>query len=133
MIYKKRHLFIILPNGKQLCFPEAQLRTNKWGKPEMIYKQELFGKWVTSSTYGAKVLENIAQAISRELLAEAILKLEDEQFPVVLHVHDEIVCEVPDDGTKTLEAMETIMKQPNSWAKGLPLEVEGFSSRRYRK
>lgn len=133
MVYKKRHLFIILPNGKQLCFPEAQLRTNKFGKPEMIYKQELFGKWVTSSTYGAKILENMAQAISRELLAEAIIKLEDRGFPVVLHVHDEIVCEVSDDGTKTLETMETIMKQPNPWAKGLPLEVEGFTSKRYRK
>lgn len=133
MVYTKSHLFIILPNGKQLCFPNIVVRKNAWDKPEVTYMQEVYGKWCRSSTYGAKLLENLAQAISRELLAEAMLKLEEAGYPVVLHVHDEIVCEVPENGDKTLEGMEHIMVSANSWAKGLPLAVEGFESKRYRK
>jgi len=132
-VYTKKHLFVILPNGKQLCFPQVALRLNRWDRQEVTYMQEVYGKWCVSSTYGAKLLENLAQAISRELLAEAMVKLEASGFPVVMHVHDEIVCEVPVNSDKTLEAMEEIMISPNQWAKGLPLDVEGFTSRRYRK
>lgn len=132
LIYKKSHLFIILPNGKQLCFPQVKLRRNDWGNLELTYMQEVYGKWVRTSTYGGKILENLAQAISREILAEAIVKLEVEGFKVVMHVHDEIVCEEYKDANR-LETMEEIMITSSPWAENLPLQVESFISERYRK
>lgn len=131
--YHKGYLYIRLPNNKLLTYPDVKLRTGSWGKPEISYKENFYGKWGRTSTYGAKLVENICQAVSRELLAEAIDRLEKAGYPVVLHVHDEIVCEVPIDGDQTLEEMEEIMVQDTGWNRGLPLDTEGFECYRYRK
>ncbi len=75
--------------------------------------------------------ENIVQAVCRDLLADALVRLEAAGLPVVLHVHDEIVCEV--DTPEQLEEMKEVMRQAPKWAEGLPLEVEGYVATRYRK
>ena len=89
-------------------------------------------KWTRQRTYPAKLVENLVQAIARDLLAEAMLRLSQQGFSIVMTVHDEIVCEefVDDD---LLREFETTMKQVPTWAKGCPINVECFASERYKK
>ncbi len=79
-------------------------------------------------TYGGSLVENATQAIARDLLAEALVRLDDAGIPVVGHVHDEVIAE-----TTELEAVTRIMTQVPSWAEGLPIDGEGFVTDRYRK
>lgn len=88
-------------------------------------------KWRRLDTYGGKLFENIVQAVSRDILAGAIPKLELSDFPIVLTVHDEIVSETEPD--KTLEEMIKIMCARPSWAADLPIAAEGWQGQRYRK
>lgn len=88
-------------------------------------------KWKRLDTYGGKLFENIVQAVSRDIMARAIPSLELMGFPVVLTVHDEIVCEVTPD--KTLDEMIHIMTMTAPWALDLPIRADGWRGHRYRK
>jgi DNA polymerase len=91
-------------------------------------------KWVETHTYGGKLAENVTQAIARDLLAQAMLALENEGYDVVLHVHDEIVVEVNEKAPAgAASEVFRIMAQVPTWAEGLPIAVEGWRGRRYRK
>jgi len=131
--YHNGFLYCRLPNNKLLTYPEVKLRKNSWGNAEITYKENFYGKWARTSTYGGKLVENICQAISRELLAEAMVQLEKAGYPVVGHIHDEIICEVPIDGKQTLKEMSKIMCTNSKWNKDFPLATEGFETQRYRK
>jgi DNA polymerase len=89
--------------------------------------------WVDLETYGGKLTENVVQAVARDILANAIINLEDAGYPVVLHVHDEIIAEVPRD-TKSLEEFEQIMSKMPDWAHDWPVKAQGgWRGERYRK
>lgn len=90
------------------------------------------GKWVETDTYGGKLSENITQAICRDLLAAAIIRCEAGGFPVVLHVHDEVVAEVKQDGGD-LKYFEQLCAVTPAWAEGLPVAAAGWRGKRYRK
>ena len=79
------------------------------------------------------MVENITQAVSCDLLCEALLKLESHGFETVLTVHDEAITEAPDSPEFSLELMEALMTDLPEWAKGLPLAAAGFEAKRYRK
>jgi DNA polymerase len=124
-----RYAYIELPNGRRLYYAEPEMTADGvryWGRN--IYKG---GAWDRVSTYGGKTAENIVQAFSRDILAAAMIRLEDAGFPLVLQVHDEIVSEA--DGIHLLDDLKSIMLQTPSWAEGLPIDVEVFQSHRYRK
>lgn len=91
-------------------------------------------QWTDIETYGGKLVENIVQAISRDLLAESMIKLDNLGYKIVMHIHDELVCEVPKEGAEeTLKEMERIMGTPIPWAPGLPLKADGYTTDFYKK
>ena len=89
-------------------------------------------KWSEQRTYGGRLTENAVQAIARDLLAEAMLRLDSRGWEVVLSVHDELVAEC-DEEFADLDAFTSLMEASPKWAKGCPIEAEGWISGRYRK
>lgn len=129
-------LWCALPSGRALCYPYPSLHEyeSEWGtKKEIRYKSTgLNYQWGQTSTYGGSLVENITQAVARDILAEAIIRLDAAGWAVVLSVHDEIVVEC-EKGYRTLDEFTHCMAEPPIWASGLPIAVEGWRGMRYRK
>ena len=103
------------------------------GKLSFMGQNQTTRKWELIDTYGGKLVENIVQAIARDCLGVTILRLETAGYPVVFHIHDECICEVPDDGSKTLKEMQAIFSEPMPFAKDLPLKGAGYKTKYYLK
>lgn len=131
--YRAGMLFITLPSGRRLSYVKPRLETNRFGRAAITY--EGVGeskKWMRIETYGAKLTENIVQATARDLLAQAMLRLRAAGYEIVMHVHDEAVCEVP-EGESSVEEVCRIMSEAPSWAAGLPLNADGYECAFYKK
>lgn len=131
--YSSGILFVTLPSGRKLSYVKPKMGVNKFGREGITY--EGIGeskKWMRLETYGPKLVENIVQAASRDILAEAMLRLEKEGFDIVCHVHDEVVLEVP-EGVSSVEEINQIMAVNPEWTDGLPLSAAGFESPFYKK
>lgn len=151
--FKKNGSFLWcrLPSGRVLCYPYPEIREveTPWGEPKeaLTYMASIAdtkgkvlpdpnasGKWQRISTYGGSLAENVTQAVARDLLADAMLRMEAAGYQTVMHVHDEAVIEVPETAPEsTLGEVEKLMAQVPSWAEGLPLAAEGWRGTRYRK
>lgn len=127
-------LTIALPSGRKLYYARPYLTKNQWGNDAIMYweKNQTSKKWEPTDTYGGKLVENCVQAIARDCLADNIERLEAAGFPVVFHVHDEIIADVPPEYAD-LDAVCRIMGQPISWAPGLPLKADGWVGDYYTK
>jgi DNA polymerase len=90
-------------------------------------------KWEWISTYAGKWAEQATQGTARDILAHGLLKVEAEGYPIVLHVHDEILSETPDRPEFSAEKLSALMSTNPSWSVGLPLAAAGFETYRYRK
>ena len=88
--------------------------------------------WGVNSTWGGKIVENIVQAIARDCLAMAMLRLDRNNYKIVMHVHDEVICEMP-EGEGTLDEVLNVMRLPINWAPGLYLDADGFETKYYKK
>ena len=124
-------LFIQLPSGRRLAYQKAAVGVNRFGG-EGITHLGIDGttrKWRTLETYGPKLVENIVQATSRDILAHAIGLMKD--LRVVMHIHDEIVVEAP--VSMKVDDIVQIMTTLPSWADGLPLSADGYECPFYRK
>jgi DNA polymerase len=121
---------ITLPSGRKLFYINPKTGTNRFGGASITYMgvDQTSKKWKTLETYGGKLTENAVQAIARDCLAEAIERLEAAGFPIVFHVHDEIVIDIKPyaDNDTMLEQVCSIMRQPPAWAPDLPLNAAGW-------
>lgn len=133
--YFDKALRVRLPSGRQLCYWGAHLVIGKFNKEAIKYYGVNDKKqWAKLDTYGGKLTENIVQAIARDCLVETMLKLDDVGFQITMHVHDEIVSEVPKGGAeKYLSEMERVMSEPIPWAEGLNLTADGYITDFYKK
>ena len=136
--FKNDFLWVTLPSGRSLAYYKPHLveKEMPWGEKRKVLHywavNSLTKQWGVESTYGGKLAENIVQAISRDLMAETMLRLDDKKFDVLMTVHDEILCE-QDDDFMTVSEYENLMAEIPLWAKGAPIAVEGFKSFRYKK
>lgn len=139
--WQRKHGFLYceLPSGRTLAYPNPIVREKEtpWGemRPQLTYMG--VGKhahaWGRQATYGGMLVENITQAVARDVMAEAMVRLEASKvYAVVLSVHDEILAEAP-LGAGTVKEFEALMTASPDWAEGLPIKVEGFVTQRYRK
>lgn len=131
-------LWCTLPSGRHLAYaaPRIEERETPWGemRPTLTY-EGVTGparKWKRVSTYGGHLTENVVQAIARDCMAEAWLRLEVAGYPIIMTVHDELVAE-PLESYGSQRQFETILATRPKWAPDLPIAVEGWEGRRYRK
>jgi DNA polymerase len=136
-------LYCQLPSGRRLTYhqPRIYQKTMPWGKQTTCvtymgwnsnYLNGPVG-WMRLETYGPKLTENVVQAVSRDILAHSMTQLDAAGYPIVLHVHDEIVAEVP-QGWGSVGEFEQIMGRMPVWAVGWPVRAAGgWRGRRYRK
>ena len=127
-----RLLQMRIPSGRTLCYrsPEIDpMKINGRQREEIWYRNN---KGNRDKLYGGKLTENLTQAVARDLLANAIFNVEARGYRVVLHVHDELVAEVP-EGFGSVEELCDLMCRLPPWAAGLPLKAEGWRGKRYRK
>lgn len=139
--YRKNGSFLWcqLPGSGVICYPYPEIRQVKtpWGekKDALTYMAEdgQSKKWLRFSTYGGSLVENLTQSVARDLLADSMLRVEyDLKYPIVGHVHDEIICEKPLT-TGTLENLSKEMTKNPRWAHDLPIAAGGWVGNRYRK
>ncbi len=129
-------LFIQLPSGRSLFYNRPELRPNERNNKEIWFYgvNQKNKKWEPISTWGGKLVENIIQAVSRDILCNAIKNLMDAGYKINFHIHDEVVLEVPDtDSSKNLEDAIRRMCALPEWANGLPLNADGFDHAAYYK
>ena len=128
-------LTITLPSGRKLFYIAPQIGENQWGNPSISYMgmDQTTKKWKRLETYGGKLVENCVQAIARDCLAQAIEHLEAAGFPVVFHIHDEIIVECPDDGRDYLSEVVALMTASVPWAPDLPLNADGWVNGFFKK
>lgn len=134
-IYEPGFLFIQLPSGRKLAYlkPELHPHDKYPGQVKITYEGlDTNYKWIRIDTYGGKLVENIVQAIARDCLRDALLRLDEAGYKITFHVHDEVVLDVP-IGQGSVEHVNSIMSQPVSWAPDLPLRAEGFECEYYQK
>jgi DNA polymerase len=126
-------LFITLPSRRKLSYIKPKMELNKFGREAISYEGIGENKqWCRMSTYGGRLVENIVQAVARDCLAHAMLRVDKYGYKIAMHVHDEVVITAP-VGDGSLEEVCDIMGQPISWAEGLPLRAAGFEADFYKK
>lgn len=131
-----KFLFMRLPSGRNLAYYEPMLeeKTDRYKRTKMVVTfmaDDVKYGWQRWSTYGGKLTENWVQAVSRDLLVHTMQCAEALDFDTVMHVHDELVCEMPDDSR--LQMLEQIARQLPVWAAGLPMGAAGWAAKRYKK
>ena len=126
-------LWIVLPSGRKLAYIKPRLQPNRFGRMAVTYEGlNAANKWARGETYSGKLVENITQATARDLLAEAMWRMEKAGLAIVGHVHDEVILEVP-VGSITVDEVCTIMNRNPAWADGLPLASAGYQGFHYFK
>lgn len=136
-------LRMTLPSGRVMSYPGVGLsvskETDEDGKVSTNVRikyqgeNQLTRQWGFQYTYSGKLVENCTQALCRDLLANALLNVEANGYPIVLHVHDEIICETPDLPEYNVAELERLMCELPEWAEGFPLVAEGQELKRYAK
>jgi len=126
-----------LPSGRKLSYPQPRIRNSKDGRNQfVVFADNAAGQFKDcrngAGAYGGTWSENIVSGIARDLLVEAMLRIEAAGYPIILHVHDEIVAEVPEGFGSTQEFTQLMTRKP-AWALDLPIAASAWSGPRYCK
>ena len=131
-IYRGQAILIRLPSGRHLVYRHPRIEVNHRGFDEFTYMGSLGGNWTRLRAWPGKVVENITQAVARDVMAESMLWLKD--LPLIATIHDELIAEVAEDKADgTLDHMLEAMRQTPAWAPNLPIDAAGFVVQRYQK
>ena len=131
--YERGILFTRLPSGRRLSYIKPRIGTNRFGGDSITYMGiNSAKKWDRLETFGGKLTENIVQGTARDLLANALINAANAGYDTVFHVHDEIICEVP-NGYGSVDELCRLMCIKTDWADGLPLNADGFECEYYKK
>ena len=126
-------LWVVLPSRRKLAYIKPRLQPNRFGRMAMTFESlNAANKWSRGETYSGKLVENCTQSTARDLLAEAMWRMELAGLDIVGHVHDEVILEVP-KGEITVEDVCSIMNQNPTWADGLVLSSAGYRGDYYFK
>ena len=139
-------LWLTLPSGRKLAYPHARIiraftphGTRLYieaanGRPILVFKDASAGQWRDVKVWGGLLTENVVQAISRDLLAEAMLRIDQAGLDIVAHVHDECVIEVKEDvADLAMRKFSRLMNMVPDWAEGLPIKANAWTAKRYVK
>ncbi|MCJ7834585.1 DNA polymerase [Cuneatibacter sp. NSJ-177] len=131
--YRDGILFMQLPSGRKIAYYNARIEDT--GKESITYSgvDQKSKKWGRLETYGGKLVENIVQATARDCLAVAMLRVTEAGYRIVMHVHDEIICEVPLSDQTAERRITEIMGQSIPWAPDLPLKGDTYCTPYYKK
>ncbi len=133
MRYEANMLHIKLPSGREMRYVRPRIVDGKYGEV-ISYESTEAGKWGRAETYGPKLVENIVQALARDCLRDALIAVELRYPEIVMHVHDEMVVEVPRQAAEVaLKDICAVMGRGVEWAPGLLLRGDGYITRFYRK
>ncbi len=135
MFMREHWLCIRLPSGREIRYARARATpVERWGKPafQISYQTDLHGRLIRETTYGGKLVENIVQALARDVMREGMFNAEEAGYPVHGTVHDELLTIRP-HGEGSVKELEALVCTPTKWMKGIPLNAEGFETERYRK
>jgi DNA polymerase len=127
--------YLELPSGRAIGYHDLKARwiTDKWDRRRKVVSfADPKKRGLRTDTYGGRLTENVTQAVARDILSEAVVRLHNAGHKVVGHVHDEILVE-DTDGFSPVDVVNKIMTIVPDWAEGLPLDGEGYSTARYRK
>ena len=127
-----RDRYLRLPSGRAITYHGVAAKTEMgpYGPRRRLFFRDPRRNWARVDTYGGRLTENVTQAVARDVLGASLIELADRGFPVVGHVHDEVLVE---GGPEDLEEVVDAMTVTPSWAAGLPIDAEAFTTRRYRK
>ncbi len=134
--YINRNLFVKLPGGRKLCYWGARLREDdRTGRESLVYMgvNQTTKQWQETETYGGKLVENIVQATARDCLAVSMTRVAALGYKIVMHVHDEMIVDVPIEDVDALATINQCMADPIDWAPGLPLKGDGYETPFYMK
>jgi DNA polymerase len=135
--YRNGNLIVVLPSGRRLVYWGARLEADpsKGGRESIVYMgvNQVTKQWGKTETYGGKLVENVVQATARDCLAEAMRRVTAMGYEIVMHIHDEMVVDVPIEDTDALARINKAMGDPIDWAPGLPLKGDGYETPFYRK
>lgn len=133
--YEAGVLFADLPSGRSLAYVNPRIKPDpNFDKDGLVFDGmgQVKKKWMPHRTYGGRLVENLVQAIARDCLAESLMRLDAEGYKIVMHIHDEVVLDVP-IGIGSVGHVAAVMSKPISWAPGLPLAAAGFECSFYKK
>lgn len=136
LVFEKKSgmLFITLSSGRRLAYVKPGIGVNRFGGTAITYwGQGVARKWQKLETYGGKLVENIVQATARDLLAEAITRIEKAGHRIVMHIHDEVVIDEPINSDITVADICALMNELPEWAEGLPIDAAGYECDFYQK
>lgn len=133
--YLNQVLFIGLPSGRRLAYYAARIEDDEKGKEVITYAgvDQDTKRWGRLKTWGGKLVENIVQAVARDCLAETMKRISKAGYQIVMHVHDEVIVDVPNMDASALKTITDIMAMPVSWAPELPLRGDGYETEFYKK